>query len=321
MKKIGLIMIYFGEFPMYVKIFFRTLKECSNIDFLLFTDQRVIADEYINLKVYYTSLEELRERFQGYFDFPISLDKAYKICDYRPAFGEIFSLELKEYDYWGHCDMDMVLGNVMKFLPNNIFEYNSKIYQHGHLTLYKNTFEVNKIYREKGGQNFKDVFSTPIACIFDEVEGIQKKFDLLHINTYKKRDCVDISPWHYSFKRSETNLTKEERRGFNYEKQVFYWQNGGVYRAYWLKDKIHIDEFNYLHFQKRNLPVNFNNVDNVKAFYITRNGFYEKDISCNPTLKEIMKYNSNSKIKDLAFLFKYYYFIWKRRFNKYILRK
>ena len=40
-------------------------------------------------------------------ELPVDLKRAYKICDIKSAFGDIFSEEVKNYDFWGHCDMDV----------------------------------------------------------------------------------------------------------------------------------------------------------------------------------------------------------------------
>ena len=42
----------------------------------------------------------------------VTLDRPYKLCDFKPAYGFIFGEYLKEYDYWGHCDIDIVWGDL-----------------------------------------------------------------------------------------------------------------------------------------------------------------------------------------------------------------
>jgi hypothetical protein len=32
----------------------------------------------------------------------------YKICDWKPFYGHIFREYLVAYDFWGHCDMDII---------------------------------------------------------------------------------------------------------------------------------------------------------------------------------------------------------------------
>lgn len=319
-KRIALIILYFGQLPQYIDVFLKSLEFNPDIDIILFTDQTLNVD-LNNLIINKSSFEEIRERIQNKFEFKISLNRPYKLCDYKPAYGYIFEEELKEYDFWGHCDLDQVLGDLMKFLNDDILQKYDKIYQHGHLCLYKNTLENNKRFMMPGGMDYKEVFTTNIICVFDEVIGMQNKYDLLGVDTYKNRDCADILPWHDKFLRVESHLSEEEKINFNYKDQVFFWEDGKIYRAALQNNNIIYDQFNYLHFQKRNLIKHFEDINKVKAFYITKDGFYPKKQGFNITIEDIEKYNGYSILGELSKRIEYHKFILKRRLNKYLLNK
>ncbi len=75
-----------------------------------------------------------------------------KVCDYRCAFGVIYEHTLRDYDYWGHTDLDMVYGRVGHFLPDPVLEplelfSNHPTYVSGPWSLYKNTPAVNETFR------------------------------------------------------------------------------------------------------------------------------------------------------------------------------
>ena len=38
--------------------------------------------------------DDLAKRIRDFFDFEVSLEQPYKLCDFRPAFGDIFAEEL-----------------------------------------------------------------------------------------------------------------------------------------------------------------------------------------------------------------------------------
>ena len=79
------------------------------------------------------------------FDFSIYLDHPYKLCDYKPAYGYIFAEYAHGYDYWGHCDMtDCIFGNLRKFLSDDFLSGADKFMFLGHMTLYRNTDEINR---------------------------------------------------------------------------------------------------------------------------------------------------------------------------------
>ncbi len=59
-------------------------------------------------------------RVQAHFSFPVSIPRPYKLVDFRPAFGELFSEYLLQYDFWGHCDLDVIFGDIRAFVTNDI---------------------------------------------------------------------------------------------------------------------------------------------------------------------------------------------------------
>ncbi|RLB65728.1 MAG: hypothetical protein DRH08_07575 [Deltaproteobacteria bacterium] len=82
---------------------------------------------------------------------PISFNDPYKLCDFKPAFGTIFAEYLNEYDFWGNADIDLIYGNIRRFLTEELLsEYDvitsRKEYLAGHLTLYRNRPEFNRLY-------------------------------------------------------------------------------------------------------------------------------------------------------------------------------
>jgi hypothetical protein len=40
--------------------------------------------------------------------------------EWFPAFGDVFSAEVKNYDFWGHCDMDVIFGKVRSFMTADL---------------------------------------------------------------------------------------------------------------------------------------------------------------------------------------------------------
>lgn len=94
------------------------------------------------------TFQELKKWFQSKFDFPIVLDSPYKLCDYKVMTGYLFNDYLKDYDYWGYSDADMLFGDIRKFLPDNKLEQYDKIGHLGHFTLYRNTEEINTLFYE-----------------------------------------------------------------------------------------------------------------------------------------------------------------------------
>lgn len=322
--KIALILPYFGKFPKYSVLFFHSLRYNPNINLFLITDQDTTEINFPqNVILIKISFDKFKEKIQTLFDFQISLETPYKLCDYKPIYGLLLEDELGDYDFWGYCDMDMILGDIQSFLSTQIVEKFDKIYQFGHLTLFRNSKENNRRFMLDGGISYKHAFTTPVITVFDEVIGIQKKFILLGIPTYLSNDCADISPWHDRFVRVTTHVNVENEN-INYKQQVFFWENGKVYRAFYNKDNetIEYEDFNYLHFQKRNLSLDLlDNIELSNSFYISKKGFVPKVEGFNVSLNDIKILNGFSIFRETERRIAYHRFIWKRRFNKYILKK
>ena len=73
-----------------------------------------------------------------------------KVCDYRPVFGQMFSDMIANYDYWGHVDHDLFVGNVAEVLlpqcdgRDVISTHHVRIA--GPLSVYKNQARVNQLW-------------------------------------------------------------------------------------------------------------------------------------------------------------------------------
>lgn len=99
----------------------------------------------------------------------------YKVIDFKPLFAHLFPEEVQGYDWWGHIDNDMVLGNVRRFITPSVLNENDIISAHpnktfGPFTLYRNTNQVNELFR-LAEQPLKDIFATKNVMGFDEWGG------------------------------------------------------------------------------------------------------------------------------------------------------
>lgn len=245
MQKIIFVVPYFGRFPKYFNAWLRTVEWNATIDFLLITDQKELGVIPSNVKIVNMSFDEMREYIQSKFAFEVCLPTPYKLCDFRPAFGYIFSEYLVGYDFWGHCDIDCLFGDLRKFLDKELECYDV-IGSYGHLSLYKNSNEINFAYLKDGAAySYKEVFGSKYNYAFDEVSGI-KKILQKHNYNFKKdvENIADIVIAHRAFKVAH---------GYdNYKQQIFLWDKGKVYQCYLNNGDILYKEFSYLHFQKKN---------------------------------------------------------------------
>lgn len=86
-NKICLVVPYFGKFNNYFQLFLNSCERNEEIHWLFFTDDRRRFDYPKNVKVVYCSFEEIKKVFQSKFTFKISLERPYKLCDYKCKIG------------------------------------------------------------------------------------------------------------------------------------------------------------------------------------------------------------------------------------------
>lgn len=286
MNKYIMISTYFGNLPEHFNLWLESASKNNQIDFLIVGDANVL--EYgtfpRNVKFLKMTFQAFRELVQSKFDFKITLNTPYKICDYKPVYGYVFQKYISDYKYWGHIDLDTILGDIVKFLPRDEYD---KIYVFGHMCIYRNTPENNTRFMIDAGMNYKDVFTTNNSMIFDELPGMYKKFKSLNIPQYDSNDFADIARRRLNFSLNEKLCRK------NYKYQIFYYENGRVLRDYYENGELRTDEFNYIHFSHRKIP---DKTNGSSSYYITRFGFIQK--SEETTLETIKKLNAPTPIQN-----------------------
>lgn len=153
MKKKALIATYFGELPFWFPAFQLSCKYNPEITWIIFTDSPKQKDCPDNLIFKKLSLYEFCKIASAKIGTKINLSEKflYKICDFKPAFGLIYEDYIQGYDFWGHCDLDVVFGRVGNFITNEILEKYDIITSRkrrisGHFCLYRNTKEINSIF-------------------------------------------------------------------------------------------------------------------------------------------------------------------------------
>lgn len=272
MKTINLIIPYFGKFPSYFQLFLNSCKKNETIDWTIITDNIKEYEYPSNVKKIYTTFDNLVQYVQKQFDFKISLAKPYKLCDYIPAYGYLFSEIVEGYDYWGYCDLDVIYGDLRKFLSDSVLEY-EKIFELGHFSLVKNCPEYNRLFMEPLNQKlmYRKVFTSNDSFNFDET--FMDKFNINMIfqskgyRVFKESYAADIYTKAFSFQLIDINQQYE--KGVN---AFFLWDDGKLYRYIQEKNSIQRKEYMYIHLQKRKMKVNVD-VNDASIYKIIPNSF------------------------------------------------
>lgn len=289
MNKICIIGVYFGKLKNYFSLWLKSCEYNSSIDFYVFTDISYEGCKPDNVHFVNMNLSQLKAIAAEKTKLAISLERPYKCCDFKPLYGVIFQDYINSYEFWGHCDFDMIFGDMSFFLNKYQYSNYDKFLNLGHLSLYRNTAEVNQYYKLPGSKcgDYNTVLLNDKSYAFDENFGIVQIYLYNKLPFFYKRIFADISHIYRRFKLSEYCSLEEKDK--NYKRQIFYWEKGKVYRASYIKHKMIVEEYAYIHFKCRpDFNVNFN-VDECESFYITPTGFVPK--FGEVTIEDIDRYN------------------------------
>lgn len=251
-NSICIIGIYFGKLRNDFPLWLQSCKYNPTIDFLLVTDQSL--DEYDvppNVHAVKSTLEDVTKLASSKLEMKVCIPHPYKLCDFKPAYGLIFADYIKGYEYWGECDFDLMFGDLRSIFT----QYSYREYDHfltqGHLSLYRNTPEVNERYKLSGSKvgDYKRVFTSEKNFAFDENSGIGSIYLNHGFSMFKQNIYADLSPLYQRTRRSTFN--KMDVPPKNYHHQVFYWENGKCYCSYAAHGKVKRYEVLYIHYQKR----------------------------------------------------------------------
>lgn len=267
MKSICFIVPYFtcgrNSIPAMTALWLESCKNNPTITWVVYTDGDFsLFNIPPNVIVKNTTFDEIRNRIQQLFEFHISLNSPYKLCDYRPVYGEAFQDELYDFDFWGFCDIDLIWGDMRKFLTEQVLDENDRILTRGHCSLFRNTHEINSGYRtlpSKGCMNWKTVFTSDKSWAFDEwanhngggYSEIQRRNG---IKMYDVPIFADIQINRYSL---HTTFEKYENNGQISRNTVFHVYNGSVEKLCVLSGGggVAKSEYLYVHFQQRKLTL------------------------------------------------------------------
>lgn len=282
MKKALFIIPYFGEFKSYFQLFLDSCAYNSDFNWLIITDNHKKYNYPENVRVVYSEFKDLQDRIRSKFDFDVTIDRPYKLCDYKPAYGYIFSNYIKGFKMWGYCDTDLIFGNIGEFISIADINRFAKIGIFGHCTLIKNEEKYNKafmlplngenifeeVYKSKENHSFDEEFNKSINNIFEQY-GYEIKEDLKLANIYTKSS---------NFKLTTLNADKHSYSVEPLKKKaLFIFNNGILSRVSKNNNSIIRKVYAYIHMQSRSMRVSDDL--NYKLYKIIPNSFDNLEVS------------------------------------------
>lgn len=168
---VAILMPYFGKWPFWIELFIESCRKNQTVDWYFMSDCGKLDCFPENIKYQEMSFDEYNKLVSSRLGVSFKPENPYKICDIRPAFGFIHEDLIKDYDFWGFGDLDLVYGD-LRYLYTK--EYLSKydLYSNhatrvsGHLCLIRNTEKMRNVFREI--PNWKKKFSDQQHMALDE---------------------------------------------------------------------------------------------------------------------------------------------------------
>ena len=280
MKKCCFIILYFGKLPRFFEIFSKTCSYNKEYKWLIFTDDNENYKIPENIEIIKCSFGDIVKKIQSKFDFEISLKEPYKLCDYKPAFGYIFEDYIKDYLFWGYCDLDTIMGKLNNFLTDKILNQYDKIFCLGHMELFKNNYNNNRLFMQKCNDKYlyKEAFTTNEIVVFDEVCKGRLNVNDIFIKNNKKIYTADkslnIQIFPTKFFRVLFDYENKTFYSERYKKAIYIWKDGELLRYYLDDETLIEEEFLYAHLPKRNMKVD-KEIINANYFKILPNEFTE----------------------------------------------
>ena len=256
MKSVVLILPYFGKLPDIFPLFLKTAEKNPDIQFLIITDSKELVNSSKNITIVYQTFSEFKKLIESRLGQKISLDNPYKLCDYKPIYGYVLYEQIKQYEYWGYCDCDLIWGNLYPFIEPLIEKNYDKVFASGHLTLYRNTQENNELFRTADkGILFQKISKDSQIYWFDEDYKGKNNIHDLFLRSGKKVFSEDFSLNFNidtdSFRRKIYSPKERKYMDIPYKKEQYYWENGRIYQVKKEKRSLIATEYPYIHFQLR----------------------------------------------------------------------
>jgi hypothetical protein len=260
--KIGLVIVYFGEFPWYFPYFLYSARFNPDIDFIIFTDSLSNCFKIPpNVKLLDYSLEEFNVTATKKLGIPVNVSNSYKLCDFKPAYGVIFQEDLSNYGFWGYCDIDIIWGDIRCFITDEVLKsYDVISARHDYLTgcfsLFRNVEKFRSLYLKS--KDYLKVFLSDEHYCFDETNFAFEKFDMgIH---YSKISTKIESMTHVVLRLDEERALKAY-----FEFQIIeglagnmLWHNGKlIYRKEFECMFYHLVRFKNIYSEQTNKNKNF----------------------------------------------------------------
>ena len=254
MSRVLFIIPYFGNLPNTFRFWLEGCRYNEKFNWLLITDDKTEYGYPSNIKVIYSTFNDLKERIERKLNICTALNRPYKLCDFRPLYGFIFDQELQGYTHWGYCDLDLLFGDLSEFLSDDLLERYDKIHALGHMSVIKCNSDLIDIYKKC---DYKSILQKEELHAFDEIARIPNFNELIVENGYelfRKISYADVGSLHFNFHLYDYCGKRKTRQKKHYP-VIFEFNNGKAFQHELINGKLVKKEVAYVHLKKRKVLI------------------------------------------------------------------
>jgi hypothetical protein len=189
MHTIKMLITYFGKFPDWAPLFFETIKRNKSIDFVFYTDCDTDGIELPNVQFKKMTFDEYISLAQQKTGVNFKPANPYKLCDLRPLYPVVHYDDIKDTDFYGWADMDLLFGDIRSFYTDEILKSFDVLSTHsirisGHMALFRNTPRNRNMYRRI--YKWKEKLEHPYFVGIDE-HGITNAFTMTIFDKFNEK--------------------------------------------------------------------------------------------------------------------------------------
>lgn len=149
-NRVALLIPYYGKWPAFFPHFLKSLEGQDLLQVFIFSDIKNHPCLPANVTLVDLSFETLKSKIEILFNQKVGTWSPYKLCDFKPFFGLLFSEHIEDFKYWAYGDIDVIYGNLDKFLaPALARNYDiitfRRCYMSGALTVLKNNDYIKQL--------------------------------------------------------------------------------------------------------------------------------------------------------------------------------
>jgi len=166
-----MVIVYFGEWPVWFSLFIRSCEANKELNFLFFSDNKNNFSYAENITHIFITKQEFSILASEKLGFKVNIINPIKLCDYKPAYGIIFEDHLTDYEYWGFMDIDVIIGMLihnMDFYELRQFDILSgyQDYISGPFCILRNIKRMNTLFTMVF--DYRNLLKNPNQTHFDE---------------------------------------------------------------------------------------------------------------------------------------------------------